>query len=303
MELKTNSMLLSIVIPTYNRAHLIENTLKSVLNQSENDYEVLIIDDGSTDDTETVVKPYLGERVRYFKIKNSERGAARNYGTKQAKGRYVNWFDSDDEMLPHHVETIKRIMDEQGEVEVLNVLYQMKDSKTQKITSIQKEYLPSQIKRKHYLIEGNYLACNPVVVRRDIALENPFIEDRDLSASEDYELWLRLVSKYPFYQNHVVTSYLIQHDDRSVNTMIDAQKLETRFLTFLRYMSENESFKNYLKDDYSYFEMRNYLVLAVDLAFNKHKKKGFHYLLKAFKTHPSALGQKIFWATIKHMIF
>lgn len=294
-------MLLSIVIPTYNRAHLIENTLKSVLNQSENDYEVLIIDDGSTDDTETVVKPYLGERVRYFKIKNSERGAARNYGTKQAKGRYVNWFDSDDEMLPHHVETIKKMVETHTEPEVLNLMYQIKDVKTQKTTSIQSDYLPHQKKRKHYLIEGNYLACNPVIVRRDIALKNPFNEDRNLSASEDYELWLRLLCTYPFKQSTEISSYLVQHDERSVNTMIDPVKLETRFLTFLRYMRENEAFRNYLKKDYPYFEMRNYLVLAVDLAFNKHKKKGFHYLVKAFKTHPGALKQKIFWATIKHL--
>src|SRR4051794_30742755 len=114
-------MFLTIVIPTYNRAHLIGNTLKSVLNQSCDDFEVIIIDDGSTDNTEETVHSYLSEKVRYHRIQNSERGAARNRGTELAKGTYVNWFDSDDEMLPNHVERVKELCMQHHQPEVVNV--------------------------------------------------------------------------------------------------------------------------------------------------------------------------------------
>ena len=294
-------MFLSIVIPTYNRAHLIEHTLKSVLTQSCDDFEVIVIDDGSSDNTAEIVQPYLSEKVHYYRIPNSERGAARNRGTEYAKGDYVNWFDSDDEMLSNHVACAKELA--VGQPEVFSLMYQIKDSVSGKITPVQASYSGGQKQRKNFLIEGNYLACNPVFVRRDIALKNPFIEDRSLSASEDYELWLRLMTKYPFIQSSEITSFLIQHDERSVNTMTDPDKLETRFLTFLKYTDENRELKQFLGNDYRYFVMRNYLILAVDLAYNSHKKKGFFYLKKAFREHKSAISQRVFWATLKHLIF
>ncbi|WP_343636914.1 glycosyltransferase [Fluviicola sp.] len=296
-------MFLSIIIPTYNRAHLIEHTLKSVLDQSCDDFEVIIIDDGSSDNTEEVVRPYLSEKVRYLRIPNSERGAARNRGTELAKGAYLNWFDSDDEMRSNHVAQVKELCTKHGNPEVVNLMYQIKDSVSGKITPVQSSYTTGQKQRKNFLIEGNYLACNPVIVRRDIALANPFIEDRALSASEDYELWLRLLAKYPFYQSTEITSFLIQHDERSVNTMTNPDKLETRFLTFLKYIDANEELKQFLGTDYPYFVMKNYLILAVDLAYNGHKQKGFFYLKKAFREHKSALKQRVFWATLKHLIF
>lgn len=296
-------MFLTIVIPTYNRAHLIEQTLKSVLNQSCDDFEVIIIDDGSTDHTGEVIQSYLSEKVRYIRIQNSERGAARNRGTEHAKGDYINWFDSDDEMLPNHVERAKELSLNHGKPEVLNLMYQIKDAVSGKIIPVQSSYTGGQKQRKNFLVEGNYLACNPVIVRKDIALENPFIEDRSLSASEDYELWLRLLAKYPFHQSSEITSFLIQHNERSVNTMTDPLKLETRFLTFLKYIDQNVELKSFLENDYPYFVMRNYLILAVDLAYNGHKQKSFFYLKKAFREHKSALRQRVFWATLKHLVF
>ncbi len=296
-------MFLSIVIPTYNRAHLIEHTLKSVLAQSCDDFEVIIIDDGSSDNTEEIVQPYLSEKVSYYRIQNSERGAARNRGTEYAKGDYVNWFDSDDEMLPNHVANARELASKHQYPEVLNLMYQIKDSVSGKITPVQAGYFGKEKQRKNFLIEGNYLACNPVIVRKDIALKNPFMEDRALSASEDYELWLRLLAKYPFHQSPEITSFLIQHDERSVNTMTNPDKLETRFLTFLKYIDDNSELKHFLGNDYPYFVMRNYLILAVDLAYNGHKRKGLFYLKKAFREHKSALKQRVFWATLKHLIF
>jgi glycosyltransferase involved in cell wall biosynthesis len=295
-------MFLTIVIPTYNRAHLIEHTLKSVLNQSCDDFEVIVVDDGSTDNTEEVVSKYLSDTFRYLKIQNSERGAARNRGTELARGNYINWFDSDDEMRPNHVACAKELASKYLQPEVLNLMYQIKDGISGKITSVQSSYSDGQKQRKNFLIEGNYLACNPVIVRRDIALENPFIEDRALSASEDYELWLRLLAKYPFHQSAEITSFLIQHDERSVNTMTNPDKLETRFLTFLKYIDDNHELKQFLGTDYPYFVMRNYLILAVDLAYNGHKRKGFFYLKRAIREHKSALKQRVFWATLKHLI-
>src|SRR5262245_32601052 len=98
----------TIVIPTYNRAQLIDATIQSVLQQTYRNYEVIVVDDGSTDNTEEVVKKYLAPNFIYYKLEHGERSAARNFGTSKAKGDYINWFDSDDIMLPNHLEELNK---------------------------------------------------------------------------------------------------------------------------------------------------------------------------------------------------
>lgn len=294
-------MFLSIVIPTYNRANFIEQTLNFVLAQDCDDYEVIVVDDGSTDNTTEIVLPFLSEKVRYLKITNSERGAARNRGTEMARGEYVNWFDSDDEMLPNHVSELKRLQEISNTTEVLTTLLAIKD-KENKILPIKHTFSILQLKRKHFLVEGNYLACNSICVRKDIALQNPFIEDRKLSASEDYELWLRLMAKYPFHASNCVTSYLIQHDQRSVNTMTDADKIETRFLSFLQYIKSNLELKTFLGNDFNYLLMKNYLLLALELANCGHKSKSKMYLKTSLSFSKVVFLKRWFWATVKHLI-
>jgi glycosyltransferase involved in cell wall biosynthesis len=294
---------LSIVIPTYNRAHLIEDTLKSVINQTNKNYEIIIVDDGSTDNTEEVVRKYLSDSVNYYKIENSERAAARNYGTKKANGRYINWFDSDDEMLPHHVQTIVNIAEENNFPEVITLNYDIKNSITKKIKPNRTDFKWFSLKKDDFLIKGNFLGCNSVIVRKDIAIQNLFNEKRALSASEDYELWLKIKAQYNFIHTDEITSYLIQHDERSVNLMSDVSILEKRFLTLIDVCEKNEITKNYLGNNLNYFKMRNFLILAVELSNNGHKKKSLHYLITSIKHHPRAIFQRLFWATIKHLIF
>ncbi|MCP3144177.1 glycosyltransferase family 2 protein [Pyxidicoccus xibeiensis] len=103
----------SIVIPTYNRARLLEQTLASVFAQEEPDYEVLVVDDGSSDDTlETLARH--GERVRVFQQRNAGPGAARNLGIQEARGEYVAFLDSDDLWFPWTLATFRRVLREGG---------------------------------------------------------------------------------------------------------------------------------------------------------------------------------------------
>jgi hypothetical protein len=158
------------------------------------------------------------------------------------------------------------------------------------------------MRNRRFLLRGNYLACNPVVVRKDIALLNLFNEDRRLSAHEDYELWLRLKAQYSFCQSRIVTSHLIQHNERSENIMTKQERLETRFLTFIDIATNNEKILSFLADEKDYFIMRNLLILSVNLAHNRHKKAALKYTLKAIKHHKAAFFQLVFWNTLKHII-
>ena len=98
-----NKILFSIIIPTYNRASLIKETINSVLLQDYPNFEIIIVDDGSTDDTENIVKSIEDSRINYHKKTNAERGAARNFGIKLAKGEYITFLDSDDILYVNHL--------------------------------------------------------------------------------------------------------------------------------------------------------------------------------------------------------
>ena len=86
----------SIIMPTYNREKIIKKAIKSVVEQSEKDIELIIVDDGSTDNTDEVVKNFNDSRIKYYKRKNHGIGASRNFGLEKATGEYITFLDSDD---------------------------------------------------------------------------------------------------------------------------------------------------------------------------------------------------------------
>lgn len=101
----------SVIIPTYNRATLLNRTLESVLAQTFKDFEVIVVDDGSTDNTASVTASYQG-KVRFFRQQNRGPGAARNLGAKHAAGRYLAFLDSDDLWFPWTLETYRRVIEQ-----------------------------------------------------------------------------------------------------------------------------------------------------------------------------------------------
>ena len=99
-----SDILFSVIIPTYNRADFITKTIHSVLSQTYTNFELIIVDDGSADNTERVIRKVEDPRIKYHKKDNSERGAARNYGTNKAKGDYITFLDSDDLLYSKYLE-------------------------------------------------------------------------------------------------------------------------------------------------------------------------------------------------------
>ena len=103
----------SVVMPVYNRAHLVERAVRSALEQSETDLEVIVVDDGSTDGTAQVVEAIEDPRVILVRQANAGHAAARNQGIQRARGEYVAFLDSDDEYLPGALATIRRAFEDE----------------------------------------------------------------------------------------------------------------------------------------------------------------------------------------------
>lgn len=100
----------SVIIATYNRAHLLKETIESVLKQTFRDFELIVVDDGSTDDTREMLKPY-SDRLRFFHQENRGASAARNLGILHARGHWIAFQDSDDLWTPDHLEDLFGFID------------------------------------------------------------------------------------------------------------------------------------------------------------------------------------------------
>ena len=290
----------SVIVPTYNRESFIVKTIQSVLNQTYSNFELIIVDDGSTDNTEKVIGVIKDERIKYHKKENDERGAARNYGTNKAKGDYVTFLDSDDLLYSKYLEEAILFIASNNEINIFHQLFEVRNNSDRLIQSA--DYSNSNV-FKSLITKGNFMACQGMFLKADFAKSNLFIEDRNLAGSEDFELWLRISTTTNIVINPVVTSALIDHPERSV-TNINIAKLISRKELMLHYLLSNNlinkkllKFKNLLKTGaYSY--------ISLHIALSKQSKKiAIKFLFKAIKQSPMFIFKKRFFAIIKHLIF
>lgn len=227
----SDSPFFSIIIPSYNRADWLPKTIQSVLQQSEKDFEILVIDDGSTDHTKEVIDGFDDPRVKYHHQHNAERGAARNKGVQLAQGRYVHFLDSDDMFFDGHLEEARK------QLSTETVSFYFQPYCLMRADGSQRKEIPEIWKDANLMLVkyGNFMSCHGIFLDRQFALDNPFQEDRNLAGSEDYELWLRMAARTRFKMGIKVTSALIEHADRSVLNF-NTQQLIRRKETFLRYL-------------------------------------------------------------------
>lgn len=288
----------SIIVPTYNRAGIIGNTLSSLVQQTADNYEIIVVDDGSTDDTESVVRAIGADKIRYYKKENAERGAARNYGAIRAKGDFLNFFDSDDLAYPNHISEANRFVMGHQEAKVFALGYQIISEDWNVIKRI--DHLPGTV--NNVLINGNCLGCNGVFVRKDIFEQYHFNEYRQLAGSEDWLLWLQLAARFNFYFIPVISSALINRQQRSVLQMEKAQLIKRKSL-FYEALWKDEAICAKYGDYRKALKANGFTYIALHLALSKkYKLSAIQFLLKALIAYPAVFVQRRFWATIKHLL-
>jgi glycosyltransferase involved in cell wall biosynthesis len=293
-----NLIFFSIIIPTYNRSEFVINSINSVLSQTYENFELIIVDDGSTDDTEAVVSKIKDRRLHYYKKENAERGAARNYGVNIAQGEYINFLDSDDLLYENHLSVALNFIETEENLWFFHLGYDIKTSDG--ILMSQVDNLSENVGFK--LIKGNNLSCNGVFLRKDILIENRFSEVRDLSGFEDWELWLRLVSRYKLYYRNTITSTVINHDMRSVLSS-DKEALIRRQELLLESLAKDKIFNDFFGHQTYVLQASLHTYVALHLAITKkYRKDAIRYLLKGLKLNPKEIFTRRFFAIIKHLI-
>jgi glycosyltransferase involved in cell wall biosynthesis len=138
----TSEDLISVVVPTYKRRDWIGQCIKSILDQTYRSFEIIVVDDGSDDDTESIVRALdTDARIRYFRQKNQGPASARNKGIKEAKGNWIAFLDSDDQWLPWKLEVQVKVMKSLPHISLFFTDYSAKDA-THKIESYIRDYYP-----------------------------------------------------------------------------------------------------------------------------------------------------------------
>jgi len=177
--------LISVIIPAYNAAKHIKETLQSVLSQTYPNIEILVIDDGSTDNTKQIVKSF-GAKVRYYYQENSGPSAARNKGVKEAKGKYIAFIDSDDLWCKTALEKMMVSLKENHSDLVFSNALISYENGSEEIFWVEK---PSNQNIFSNLIFENFLLMNCLVNKEIFKRVGPF--DETLKKVEDFDFWLK----------------------------------------------------------------------------------------------------------------
>ncbi|HOV10900.1 MAG TPA: glycosyltransferase family 2 protein [Bacteroidales bacterium] len=214
MNSNTISPYFSVIIPTYNRAHIIARTLQSVKGQSFTSWECIVVDDGSTDNTEAVIKQWMGQdkRLRYIRQQNAERSVARNNGIKNACGKYICFLDSDDEYLSTHLSVLHDKIQVESEPVALFFTHALMIKNNSAI--IEQDFCKLEGSAFDYLMENPLIPAR-VCVHHQILARIRFRED--VVIVEDQILWANIAIYYPVFQIPEQTVRYHIHDENSID--------------------------------------------------------------------------------------
>jgi len=190
----------SVVIPAYNHERYVGEAIQSVLDQTFQDLELIIINDGSTDNTETEILKFKDERIRYFSQENRGLSATLNRGIELARGEYFNFLPSDDAFLPEKLATQLKAFEESKEIGVVFSYQLVVDGEGKEIKDdpiIDWFTVPFETKEEIFpaLFERDFLSVPTALIRME-CFKKIGLFDESLKTAQDYDLWMRILKYY-----------------------------------------------------------------------------------------------------------
>ncbi|MFC1904253.1 glycosyltransferase family 2 protein [Chloroflexota bacterium] len=191
-------MKVSAIILTYNRAHMLTEAIDSVLNQTFKDFEVIVVDNYSSDNTEAVVKSYNDKRIKYFKNQNNGFiGVNRNYGVEKSRGEYITFLDDDDLWLSEKLERQVELLDSNKELGlVYSDSYMINGDGNVRENTYFHGVNPVRGSAFNELFMLNVIPMLTVVIKREV-LDKVGVFNPRYKIALDHDLWLRVVQYYP----------------------------------------------------------------------------------------------------------
>jgi glycosyltransferase involved in cell wall biosynthesis len=269
----------SVIIPTYNRTRLLYSAIKSVLNQTFEDFEVIVVDDASADSTRQVVGKFKDRRIRYIRHKENKGGsAARNTGIKGSKGKFIAFLDDDDMWMPSKLEKQVDLISKNLEIgAVYTGVYII--NKSDKIIWCDFPLLKGNI--FPIILKKNYVgSCSQVLVRKE-CFDRVGLFDESLSAGQDWDMWIRLAKHYQFdYVNETLVLYRVHEKRISTNPYA---KLQAAKLLFEKFSAELKRSENTRAVGYWHYEFGKLYCEC------KNMRKGREEFTKAIEVNPRSV--------------
>lgn len=288
----------SIVIPTYNRATHIGVAIRSVLQQTFTNFEIIVVDDGSTDNTRSVVEEFDDIRIKYHYKKNEERSIARNFGIALAQGLYINFLDSDDYFYSHHLSCAYEKLVSDNLPPVLHFGFEVRNLKGDLLET--RKYKKGDINKS--IIFENTLLINCGFVKSELFSEIRFLDSKVAIISEDWFFWIKLAARYPIKFENKVTCVVVEHKGRSLNNL-DPKVVEKSLQLIIKALDEDVKVTEFYGSDLKIFRARNYCFLALCFAIHNNKDKAKAYLSLSRKTYPLIVLSKRYLAVLKKLLY
>jgi glycosyltransferase involved in cell wall biosynthesis len=214
-----NEPAISVIVPTYNRSNMLGGCIDAILNQTMNDFEIIVVSDGSTDDTRDVIGGYNDHRLLFFEKENGGQASARNLGMTKSRGEYISFCDDDDRFYPDHLMMLGKYLDTHKDIELVysDAVWIYKDC------SRESEVKFSQDFDKKSLENYNYITTQTVLFRKSCLKNNTFFnESLELrNGLEDWDFYLRLSDDHTFSHIKKITAEYIVHEGNSFHPVSD----------------------------------------------------------------------------------
>ncbi len=251
-EAKLNKPLISIITPSYNSAKFIGDAIQSVLNQTYTNWEMVIVDDCSKDETVEIIQQYKDERIRLIQLQeNSGPAIARNTAIEAAQGRYIAFLDSDDQWLPEKLEKQLRFMQDNDIAFSYTKYKNMTEDGTETNVIVN---VPEKVTYED-LLKHNVIGCLTVMVDKDKAGEVAMVNIR---TRQDYVLWLHLCKRgfTAYGLQEVLAKYRLVENSVSSNKLKMA-KQNWKVYREIEQLSLVKSVWYFMH--YGYFKMKKYI--------------------------------------------
>ncbi len=247
----SESMMFSVIIPAYNAALYIQKSIDSVLNQTFNDFEILVVDDGSSDDTRKVVKAFEDDRIHYIYQPNGGVSSARNTGILNASGEYICFLDADDLWKSNHLQVVSRLIKEYPAADVFLTGYEILLHNEHSIINVcpgvesdlQIDNMFEYIFKYGYFFNTNSVSC------KKSTFDTVGLFEIGVKNGEDDDMWYRLFAYYSTAVSGTVTTTYIRENSSATSTrvFVDNWIFLQRVGGIMSSTSVSEEKKNYLQ--------------------------------------------------------
>lgn len=229
----------SVIIPTCNRARYLVDAIDSVLNQTYQDFDLIIVDDGSTDDTREAVKKYAGLKVRYFYKENSGISSTRNFGIKKAESEFIAFLDSDDMWYPDKLFLQVEYLNKNSHIYLCNTDVEFINGEKQTLGySNRRQKHPVDGMIFKYVFKHHGVVMSSIVIRRKV-FEKIGMFDENLPIGEDTDLFLRIARSFGI---GLIAQPLMKRRIHNMNISKDVNTHSYRLRVIKKILEQEEKF-------------------------------------------------------------